>query len=218
MKKVDILTRMEQAGVIAVLRGQSKDKAKKAAQAIIAGGIKSIEVTFTVPDAELIIKDLVTEYEADKTTVIGAGTVLDVTTARLAIMSGAEYIVSPSFDRTIAELCNLYQIPYLPGCMTVTEMQEALKSGVDIIKLFPGNVFGSDCIKSFKAPMPQLNIMPSGGVDLGNIRDWFEAGAVMVGVGGHLLKPLETDEFNKITEIAERYINAFNEIKGGKNG
>lgn len=125
MKRMDILARLETAGVIAVVRGKDQVEALQTSQAVIAGGIKGIEVTFTVPNAQAVIQDLV-EQSTDQAVVIGAGTVLDVTTARLAIMAGAEFIVSPSFDPATAELCNLYQIPYLPGCMTITEMQTAL--------------------------------------------------------------------------------------------
>lgn len=139
MKRMDILARLETAGVIAVVRGKDQVEALQTSQAVIAGGIKGIEVTFTVPNAQAVIQDLV-EQSTDQAVVIGAGTVLDVTTARLAIMAGAEFIVSPSFDSATAELCNLYQIPYLPGCMTITEMQTALKSGADIIKLDPACV------------------------------------------------------------------------------
>ncbi|MCZ1797799.1 bifunctional 2-keto-4-hydroxyglutarate aldolase/2-keto-3-deoxy-6-phosphogluconate aldolase, partial [Enterococcus faecium] len=131
MKKVEILSKLEAAGVIAVVRGKNKDEAIKAINSIIAGGIKGIELTFTVPNAEEIIKEIAKKYADQKDVIIGAGTVLDAFTARIAIMAGAEYIVSPSFDRQTAEICNLYQIPYLPGCMTITEIKEALTAGVD---------------------------------------------------------------------------------------
>ena len=103
-------------------------------------------MTFTVPQAAEVIAELVNDYQEDQEVIIGAGTVLDAVTARLAIMAGAEYIVSPTFDRDTAEICNLYQVPYLPGCMTITEMKEALKSGADIIKLFPGSAYGPSII------------------------------------------------------------------------
>ena len=137
MKKVEVLKRLENAGVIAVLRADSKEEALKISHAVVEGGMIGLELTFTVPQADEVIRSLVETYHDEKDIVIGAGTVLDAVTARLAIMAGAEFIVSPSFNRETAEICNLYQVPYLPGCMTITEMQTALKSGVDIVKLFP---------------------------------------------------------------------------------
>ncbi|GIN56960.1 bifunctional 4-hydroxy-2-oxoglutarate aldolase/2-dehydro-3-deoxy-phosphogluconate aldolase [Lederbergia ruris] len=214
MQRVTILNRLEQAGVIAVVRGETKEEALKASHAIVKGGMKGIELTFTVPQADEAIGELVETYQNQPEVVIGAGTVLDAITARLAIMAGAQYIVSPSFDQDTAEICNLYQIPYLPGCMTITEMQIALKSGVDIIKLFPGSAYGPSIVSALKAPMPHLNIMPTGGVNLENMEDWFNAGAITVGIGGNLLAPAKTGEFDKVTEMARRYMEKFRAIKG----
>ncbi len=160
-----------------------------------------LELTFTVPQADEVIRELSETYQDSPEVIVGAGTVLDAVTARLAIMAGADYIVSPTFDQETAEICNLYQIPYLPGCMTITEMKQALKSGVDIIKLFPGSAYGPSIIPAFKAPLPQLNIMPTGGVSLDNMADWFEAGVITVGVGGNLLAPAATGDFEKVTEV-----------------
>lgn len=205
MKKINVLQRLETAGVVAVIRGKDRTEAFRSSEAVIKGGIKGIEVTFTVPEADQLIRDLRAEYLDQKEVVIGAGTVLDAVTARLAIMAGAEYIVSPAFDQETAEICNLYQVPYLPGCMTVTEAQTVLRSGVDVIKLFPGNIAGAKMISAIKAPLPFINIMPTGGVNLENMVEWVEAGAVMVGVGGSLLKPAETGDFEKITALAKEY-------------
>ena len=190
MKKLDILTRLKKAGVIAVVRGETKEEALSACQSIVKGGLKGLELTFTVPQADQVIKEL------------------------LAILAGAEYIVSPCFDKETAELCNLYQIPYLPGCMTIDEMKTALKSGVDIVKLFPGSAYGPSIVTAFKAPMPQLNIIPTGGVSLDNMKDWFDAGVITVGVGGNLLAPAATGDFDKVTEVAQQYVAKLQEIKG----
>lgn len=214
---MEILSRLEKAGVIAVVRGKDQTEAVKASHAIIAGGVKGIEVTFTVPNAQAAIQELVETYQGQDV-VIGAGTVLDAVTARLAIMAGAEYVVSPSFDSETAELCNLYQVPYLPGCMTITEMQQALKSGVDIIKLFPGSVSGPSMVSAVKAPLPQINLMPTGGVNLENMETWFKAGVVAVGVGGNLLAPAAVGDFAKVTEIAQQYAAKLAEIRGQANG
>ncbi|MDT2662926.1 bifunctional 2-keto-4-hydroxyglutarate aldolase/2-keto-3-deoxy-6-phosphogluconate aldolase [Enterococcus hulanensis] len=217
MKRMEILSRLEKAGVIAVVRGKDQTEAVKASHAIIAGGVKGIEVTFTVPNAQAAIQELVETYQ-EQDVVIGAGTVLDAVTARLAIMAGAEFVVSPSFDSETAELCNLYQVPYLPGCMTITEMQQALKSGADIIKLFPGSVSGPSMVSAVKAPLPQINLMPTGGVNLENMETWFKAGVVAVGVGGNLLAPAAVGDFAKVTEIAQQYAAKLAEIRGQANG
>lgn len=214
MKRVSILNRLEQTGVVAVVRGATKEEALQASHAIVAGGLKGIELTFTVPQADEVIRELAAVYKDQPEVVVGAGTVLDAITARLAILAGAEFIVSPNFDKETAELCNLYQIPYLPGCMTITEMKEALKSGADIIKLFPGNAYGPSIISGFKAPMPHLNLMPTGGVSLANMQEWFDAGVIAVGVGGNLLAPAATGDFAKVTEVARQYADKFAEIKG----
>lgn len=214
MDKVARLTKLQKSGVIAVVRGASKEEAFKASQAIIEGGITGIELTFTVPEAAAVIAELTETYRDQHDVVIGAGTVLDAVTARLAIMAGAEYVVSPTFDQATAEMCNLYQVPYLPGCMTISEMKEALKAGADIIKLFPGSAYGPSIISAFKAPLPQLNIMPTGGVSLANMAEWFDAGVVAVGVGGSLLAPAATGDFAAVTEVAKQYAAQLKEIRG----
>lgn len=213
MKKTAILNKLENAGVIAVVRGETVEEAIKASNAIVKGGITGIELTFTVPNADHAIAELAANYKKDPTIVIAAGTVLDAVTARLAIMAGAEFIVSPCFDKETAKICNLYQIPYLPGCMTITEMKTALTYGADIVKLFPGSAFGPSIVKAFKAPLPHLNIMPTGGVSLANMQDWFAAGVVAVGVGGNLLAPAATGDFEKVTEVATQYADKLKSIR-----
>lgn len=217
MKRVSILNKLEKCGVIAVIRGDSVEKASDISKAIIKGGIKALEITFTIDGAERLITKLKSEYHHQDVT-IGAGTVLDPITARIAIMAGAEYIVSPTFNKETAKICNLYQIPYIPGCLSVGEIQLALTYGADIIKLFPGNVFEPTFIKSVKGPLPHVNIMPSGGVSLNNIREWIEAGAVAVSVGGNLTAPLKnasTANYEKVTKLANDYQLAYESVKRG---
>jgi len=205
MKKMNILSRLTDCGVVAVVRADSKEQAIKISNACVEGGIKGIEVTFTVDGASEVIRELNTQYEHQQIEV-GAGTVLDVTTARIAILAGASFIVSPSFDEETAKLCNLYQIPYMPGCMSITEMKRALEVGVDIVKLFPGNAFGPDFVKSVKAPLPHVNIMPTGGVSLDNVEEWVRNGCVAVGIGGNLVEPAKTGNYDKITQYARQYV------------
>lgn len=206
MKKLSTLTKITECGVVAVVRADSEEEAMKISEACVNGGIKGIEITFTIQHAEVIIRNLSDAYKNQPDVIIGAGTVMDVTTARLAILAGADYIVSPSFDEHTARLCNLYQIPYMPGCMTITEMKRALEFGVDIIKLFPSSAFGPDYIKAIKAPLPQANIMPTGGVNLDNIGEWIENGCVAVGIGGNLLASAKTEDYRIITENAQAYV------------
>jgi 2-dehydro-3-deoxyphosphogluconate aldolase / (4S)-4-hydroxy-2-oxoglutarate aldolase len=206
MKKLTILSKLTDCGVVAVVRADSKEEAVKISEACVEGGIKGIEVTFTVQGADEVIKELASLYKDNDDVVIGAGTVLDAVTARIAILAGAEFVVSPAFDAETAKLCNLYSVPYMPGCMTITEMKQALEAGVDIVKLFPGNAFGPDFVKSVKAPLPQVNLMPTGGVDLNNVEQWIKNGCVAVGVGGNLVAPAKTGEYEKITEYAKQYV------------
>lgn len=205
MKKGEVLSRLEKTGVVAVVREQTELQALKAAQAVVAGGILGLEITFSVPDAASVITQLKKIYPLSSGVVIGAGTVLDATTARLAIIAGAEFIVSPSFNLETAQICNLYQVPYLPGCMTITEMQQALMSGAEIVKLFPANNFEPELIKSVKAPLPQINIMPTGGINLDNLLNWKKAGALLVGVGGNLFQGVAENNYVKVTKTATAY-------------
>ncbi|SFA84605.1 2-dehydro-3-deoxyphosphogluconate aldolase / (4S)-4-hydroxy-2-oxoglutarate aldolase [Lentibacillus halodurans] len=201
MQIVDTLQKIKKSKIVAVIRAESSQEAIEFSEACIRGGITSIELTYTIPQVQ---EAMITLSECYHDCLIGAGTVLDVTTARMAMQAGAKYIVSPGFDNQTADLCNLYQIPYIPGCMTVTEMMTALTSGCSMIKLFPGGVFGPKAIKQFKAPLPQLSIMPTGGVDLNNIGDWFDNGAEVVGVGGSLIKGSIGDIENKSRDFVDK--------------
>ena len=213
IKKTNILLKIEKCGVIAVLRSDSKEEALKTIDALVNGGMTGLEVTFSTPQAEEVIRETVSKYKDNTSIVVGAGTVLDAVTARIAIMAGAEFIVSPMFDSEIAEICNLYHIPYLPGCMTITEIKTALRSGVDIVKLFPASTFEPSFVDAVKAPLPQVNIMPTGGINLNNMEQWLAKGCVAVGVGGNLLAPAKTGDYDQITKLAKQYMDKFNELK-----
>ncbi|BBN97920.1 bifunctional 4-hydroxy-2-oxoglutarate aldolase/2-dehydro-3-deoxy-phosphogluconate aldolase [Sporolactobacillus terrae] len=212
MQRTSILTALEKNGIVAVLRTESAEKALKISDALIDGGVKTIELTFTVPEADRAIKRLVEKYKNNSNIVVGAGTILDAPSAHDAFLAGAKFIVSPTFDREIASLCNLYQIPYIPGCMSVNEMKEALKSGSDLVKLFPSDIVGPAFVKDVKAPLPQLEIMPSGGVNLDNLADWYGVGCRIIGVGGSLMKPAATDDFDKVTKIAKEYMYVYRQL------
>ena len=213
MKKVELLNRIKEAGVIAVIREDSAAKAVKLADAVIAGGVNGIELTFTVPHADQAITELTEKYADDDQVIIGAGTVLDAVTARIAIIDGAEFIVSPSFNPEVAKVCNLYSIPYTPGCLTPTEIQHALESGVDLVKLFPGSVAGPGMVKAVLAPFPNASIMPTGGVSLDNMADWFKAGVTVVGAGSNLTAAAKTGDFAGVTATAKQYAAKLKEIR-----
>ncbi len=187
MKKYETLKKLTDVGVVAVVRAESKDEAKKIVDAVGKGGIKAIEITMTVPGAVEIIADLVENASDDM--VIGAGTVLDAETARMCILAGARYIVSPHLSESVMKLCHRYAIPCMPGVGTVTEVVRALELGAEVVKAFPGEVLGPQFIKAVKGPLPHAKIMPTGGVSLENMEKWFTAGAFAVGMGGALTKP-----------------------------
>ncbi|MDR3152230.1 MAG: bifunctional 2-keto-4-hydroxyglutarate aldolase/2-keto-3-deoxy-6-phosphogluconate aldolase [Bifidobacteriaceae bacterium] len=210
MLKNNILQSIKQSKVVAVVSGKSFDEVCKIIDSLIAGGVVAIEVTFRMDEADKIIKAVSQKYADKKEVIIGAGTVLDEVTARIAILAGAKYIVSPGFDNAIAEICNLYEIPYLPGCLTITEIMKALKAGCQVVKLFPASAVGPEYIKAVKAPLPQVEIMPTGGVSLENVNLWFKAGVFAVGVGGNLVTLDENKDYSKITQTAKSWISTVN--------
>lgn len=220
MKKLKVLQQLTEAGVVAVLRADSPEEVAEMARRAIKGGIKAIEITMTVPFALRAIEQLSKEYsssaapDADNYAIIGVGTVLDPETARAAIMAGAEYVVAPSLNADTIKLCNRYAIPVMPGTMTVQEIQTALELGVDVVKLFPGNLYSPSVIPSIKGPLPQANIMPTGGVSLDNLKDWIKAGAVAVGIGSDLTKDaVKTGDLTLIEKKAAVYMAAYREAK-----
>lgn len=214
VQKYNILQSIHCNYLVAVIRGESKDEAVKIAEKAYEGGIFSLELTFSTPNADQALQEL--SQLGDERIVIGAGTVLDAETARIAILSGAKYIVSPHFDPTIAKLCNRYAIPYLPGCGSVSEVISALSSGVDVIKLFPSSLLGINFIKDIKGPIPHAELMPSGGVRLDNLDEWFNQGAYAVGVGSALTKRVKQDGYDSIKEIAQAFNYKLEQIRSGQ--
>lgn len=205
IEKLETLKKITDIGVVAVIRTENADMAEKTSKACIDGGIPAIEVTFTVPGADKVITSLKSKFTKDQL-IVGAGTVLDSETARIAILAGAEYIVSPGFDLETVKLCNRYQIPYMAGCMTITEMIKAMEAGADVIKLFPGDAFGPSMVKNIKAPLPQVPIMPTGGVSLENVEEWIKNGCIAVGVGGKLTAGAKTGNYDEVTRIAKLFV------------
>jgi len=219
LRKLDVLQSITREGVVAVLRADSPEKVVEMAGQAIAGGIKIIEITMTVPFALRAIETLASTYsptaaDPSRFAVIGVGTVLDPETARAAILSGAEFVVGPSLNPATVTLCNRYAVPVMPGAMTVRDIVEALELGVDIVKLFPGNAYDPSMIKAIKGPVPQANIMPTGGVSLDNLGEWIKAGAVAVGLGSDLTADaVRTGDYSLIARRASQYIEAYRQAK-----
>jgi 2-dehydro-3-deoxyphosphogluconate aldolase/(4S)-4-hydroxy-2-oxoglutarate aldolase len=169
------------------------------------GGVVALEITFTVPGAHTVIEELSKRFSRGEI-LLGAGTVLDAETARIAMLSGAQYIISPSVNPDTARICNRYQMPYMPGIATPTEAVQALECGCDVLKVFPGESLGPTFVKAVKAPLPQAQLMPTGGVAVNNVAEWIKAGAVAVGVGGHLIAGAKTGDFKSISTTARQFL------------
>lgn len=211
MQRADLLEKLIKSGVVSVVRAESAEDAVKIVEAVVDGGIKSIELTYSVPRANDVIADLVSTY-AGTDVMIGAGTVLESTSARLAIIAGAQFIVSPTFNKEVAKICNLYQIPYIPGVMTPLEAQTAMEYGSELIKLFPGDITGPAMIKDLKGPFPYINVMPSGGVNESNVAEWFKVGATAVSAGGGVTAPALTGDYAGVKVNAEKFMRAYKAV------
>ncbi|HEY3424282.1 MAG TPA: bifunctional 2-keto-4-hydroxyglutarate aldolase/2-keto-3-deoxy-6-phosphogluconate aldolase [Negativicutes bacterium] len=205
MIKEKVITRICETGLVAVVRAESSDQAKRITEACIAGGVTAIEMTFTVPRAHDIISDLARTYSEDEI-ILGAGTVLDAETARIALLSGAQYIVAPCLNLATVKLCNRYRVAVMPGAMSIKEVVECMEAGADIVKVFPGDLFGPDFIKAIKGPLPHAQLMPTGGVSVDNVQKWIKAGCVAVGAGGSLTAGAKSGDYQSITKIAKQFI------------
>jgi 2-dehydro-3-deoxyphosphogluconate aldolase/(4S)-4-hydroxy-2-oxoglutarate aldolase len=215
MNKTQVLSRLQECGVVAVVRAESVEKAIKIAEACAEAGVAGLEITYTVPGATEVIKALSEKY-SDGKIIVGAGTVLDPETARIAILAGAQFIVSPGLNVETIKLANTYQVATMPGCMTPTEAITAMNAGADIVKIFPGDLFGPTIIKDLKGPLPQGNFMPSGGVTLENCADWIKAGAIAVSTGSSLTAGAKTGDYASITELGKKYIQIVKEAREAK--
>lgn len=213
MKKEQIITRIRDNGLVAVVRAENEDMAGRITEACLEGGVSAIEITFTVPGAHKVIESLAKRFSEEQI-ILGAGTVLDPETARIAILSGAKFVVSPSLNTETVRLCNRYRIACMPGAMTIKEVIDCLEAGADIIKVFPGELFGPKIIKSIRGPLPQAELMPTGGVSVDNAGEWIKAGAVALGAGSSLTGGAKTGDYAKITEVAKQFIQKINEARG----
>ena len=179
-----ILDELKASGIVAVVRGKSHEEARGYMEACLKGGIKSLELTYTIPN----VCELIKEYSSHAEALIGVGSVLNGKMASDAIEAGAKYVVSPGYSEEVNKVCKEMNVLYLPGRMTVSEIMKAMDAGNKMIKLFPGDVFGAKYVKAIKAPIPNVEIMPTGGVSVDNIEEWFANGVSCVGVGSSLIK------------------------------
>ncbi len=202
MSRSSIVQRIVADGAVAVIRADNPDKLKHIIDALRKGGMSAIEVTMTVPRALEIIE--ATARAMGDEIVLGVGSVLDAMTARMAINAGARYVVCPVFKQEIVETAHRYDLPVMPGCFTPTEILAAHEAGADVVKVFPADVLGMPFFKAVKAPMPHLQMMPTGGVTLTNAGDWLKAGACAVGIGSALLdaKAIADGRYSVLTENA----------------
>ncbi len=214
MEKHEILNRMIEEGLIPVIRVSSPDEAIDVAEAIKEGGSTFIEITMSVRGAIDVIKELSNKYKDE--IILGAGTVLDSETGRASLLSGAQFIVSPILNLDLIELGHRYSAVVIPGAMTPTEILTAWNAGADMVKVFPaGQIGGPDYIKAIKAPLPQILLVPTGGVSLQNAGEFIKAGASCLGVGSELVdkKALKEKKFHIITENTQAFIKAIKEAR-----
>jgi 2-dehydro-3-deoxyphosphogluconate aldolase / (4S)-4-hydroxy-2-oxoglutarate aldolase len=205
MSCVSTLQRILDGGIVAVVRSDSSESLVKVVAALADGGVGAAEVTFTVPDAVDVIRQV--RREVGDAVVLGAGTVLDAETARAALLAGAEYIVSPIVNLDVIRLCRRYDKVVMPGAFTPTEVVSAWEAGADVVKIFPADVGGAAYLKALRGPLPQVRLMPTGGVDLTTAESFLKAGACCLGVGGALVDPkaIASGDFARIRELAAQY-------------
>ncbi len=214
MRKTDVIKQISETGVIPVVRATTADEAMRAIDAIREGGIAVLEITMTVPGAIVIIEQVATRFGSDA--LIGAGTVLDAETARSCVSSGAEFIVSPALNLETIAFCREQGVAVMPGALTPTEVVQAWNAGADFVKVFPaGAVGGPSYLKSLKAPLPHIELVPTGGVSLKTAADFIKAGAAALGVGTDLvdIKAIREGQASIITERARQFIDIVREAR-----
>lgn len=214
MNKQDVLRQVAEVGLVPVVRAASAEEAMQVIEAIRAGGVPVLEITMTVPRAVKVIEEVADRYGSE--VIVGAGTVLDAETARACILAGASFVVSPALNLETIELCRRYAIAVMPGALTPTEVVAAWQAGADVVKVFPcGALGGAKYLKSLKAPLPQVEMIPTGGVSLQTASDFIEAGAFALGVGADLVdtKAIRAGQPEKVTEAARAYLSRVREAR-----
>src|SRR5262245_2980184 len=218
MSKEDQLRRVLDCGIVAVVRSPDSQQLVEAARALADGGVTVVEITMTVPDALDVLRQ-VRSALGDRL-LLGAGTILDAETARAALLAGAEYIVAPTLNFDVIRLCQRYDKLVMPGAFTPTEILSAWEAGADIVKVFPADVVGPAFFKALRGPLPQVRLMPTGGVDLTTAAAFLQAGACCLGVGGQLVEPRAVAErnFDRIRELARQYVAIVAGVRGQGSG
>ncbi|HUZ96867.1 MAG TPA: bifunctional 4-hydroxy-2-oxoglutarate aldolase/2-dehydro-3-deoxy-phosphogluconate aldolase [Edaphobacter sp.] len=217
MRKEEVLKSLRGIGLVPVLRAESVDKALALAEAIAAGGVTVLEITMTVPGAIQVMRKLA-EQRPD--ILIGAGTVLDAETARMCILEGAKFVVSPALNLQTIEMCHRYSVAVLPGALTPTEIVTAWQAGADVVKVFPASAMGgAKYLTALKGPLPQVDLIPTGGVSLATAAEFLNAGAFALGVGSDLVdaKAMAAGKPEVVTETARKYLAIVNEHRAAKN-
>ena len=214
MNKAEVIKQIKDTGLIPVVRATSADEAMHAIDAIREGGVSVLEITMTVPGAVGVIEQLTKKYGSD--VLVGAGTVLDAETARACMLSGAQFIVSPALNMETIECCRRYGVAVMPGALTPTEVVQAWTAGADLVKVFPaGALGGASYLKALKAPLPHIELVPTGGVSLKTAADFIKAGASALGVGADLvdLKAIRDGQASVITERAKQFVQIVREAR-----
>ncbi|HVU07873.1 MAG TPA: bifunctional 4-hydroxy-2-oxoglutarate aldolase/2-dehydro-3-deoxy-phosphogluconate aldolase [Verrucomicrobiae bacterium] len=206
--KADIISQLTHPGVIAVVRAKRAEQVLPLAEALLAGGVIAVEITMTTPDAIRCIR--VANEKIGERALIGVGTVLDAATCRATIDAGAQFVVTPICRTELAQIARAAERPVMLGAYTPTEAQAAHEAGADFVKLFPADSLGANYIKALRAPLPHLKIVPTGGVNVNNIADFFKAGCAAVGVGSTLISQqiLEQDDWPQLTRRAVEFVQA----------
>ena len=213
MTKIEQMHRIEDSCIVAIIRADSPSDLIKTTEAIQAGGVNVIEITMTTPDALRVISEVSTRL--GDTVLIGVGSVLDSETARAAMLAGAEFVVSPVTKPDVIEICNRYGKVVIPGAFTPTEILKAWESGADYVKVFPSSGVGPSYIKDIKAPLPQIPLIPTGGISAENAAEYLTAGATALGVGSSLVSSrlIESGNFAELTERAKKLVSAIKSVK-----
>lgn len=200
------LERIIGCGIVAVVRSPEGSVLVDVAQALLEGGVEVVEITFTVPAAHRVLEAV--RSALGEKILLGAGTVLDPETARIALLSGAEFIVAPTLNLKVIETCKRYGKPVIPGAYTPTEILTAWEAGADIVKVFPADVGGPAYLRAIRAPLPQIRLLPTGGVNLQTAAEFLRAGACALGVGASLVEPkaIANRDFDRITSLAREYV------------
>jgi len=211
----EVLEQVEATGVVAIIRAAGSEQLIEVVEALRRGGVTCIEVTMTTPNALEVVRQA--REACGERAAIGVGSVLDAETARAAILAGAQFVVSPITDLETITLCKRYSVPVMPGAMTPTEVVRAWQAGADVVKVFPTSSLGPAVIKDLKGPLPQIKLLPTGGVNLNTVADFIRAGAAAVGVGSALVskKALQTRDFEAIRAAAAEFLQRVRQAREG---